>query len=71
MVAGRILPYDVKTGLTYGELAAGSRMRGRSPGISDAQIAAVAKVHDMAVATRNVADFEQLGASVINPWAPG
>ena len=52
-------------------LPAGSRMRGAVQGISDAQIAAVAKVHDMAVATRNVADFEQLGVSVINPWAPG
>ncbi len=44
---------------------------GEGPDCSDAQIAAVAKVHDMAVATRNVADFEHLGVAVINPWEAG
>ena len=45
--------------------------RGREPKISDTQIAAVAKVRDMAVATRNVADFEPFGVEVINPWDVG
>jgi toxin FitB len=46
-------------------------VRGRNPGFSDAQIAAVAKVNDMAVATPNVADFERLGVAVVNPWSAG
>jgi predicted nucleic acid-binding protein len=36
---------------------------------SDAQIAAIARVAGASVATRNVADFEHTGISVINPWA--
>lgn len=34
----------------------------------DALIAATALVHGLTVATRNVADFEQTGVSVVNPW---
>ncbi|MDB5433106.1 MAG: type toxin-antitoxin system VapC family toxin [Caulobacter sp.] len=34
----------------------------------DAMIAACAIVHGMAVATRNVADFEPTGVTLINPW---
>ncbi len=36
----------------------------------DALIAATALVHDMTVATRNVADFTRTGVRVVNPWAP-
>ncbi len=32
-------------------------------------IAAIAKAHGMAVATRNVRDFEGIGIDVIDPWA--
>ncbi len=34
----------------------------------DALIAATALVHQMTVVTRNVADFEHTGVSVVNPW---
>jgi predicted nucleic acid-binding protein len=34
----------------------------------DALIAATALVHGLTVATRNVADFEQTGVAVVNPW---
>jgi len=34
----------------------------------DAQIAAICRVHDAALATRNVADFRGTGIEVINPW---
>ena len=36
----------------------------------DAMIAATAAVHDLTVATRNVADFNALGVAVFNPFAP-
>lgn len=35
----------------------------------DAMIAAIAKVHGLTVATRNVADFNALGLEVFNPFA--
>ena len=34
----------------------------------DALIVATALVHGLTVATRNVADFERTGVSVVNPW---
>lgn len=36
----------------------------------DALIAATALVHGLTVVTRNVADFEATGASLLNPWEP-
>ena len=35
----------------------------------DLMIAAVARVHGASVVTRNVADFENCGVPIINPWA--
>ncbi len=37
----------------------------------DALIAATAKVYDLTLVTRNVADFEGLGLHVLNPWEEG
>ncbi len=33
-------------------------------------IAGTAKANDLAVATRNVRDFEGLDVDVVNPWEP-
>ena len=38
--------------------------------IEDAMIAATATVHDLAVVTRNVRDFEPLGVKTLDPFAP-
>jgi predicted nucleic acid-binding protein len=42
--------------------------RGRSPTVGDAQIAAVARRHRMAVAWRDIRAFEALDVAVIDPW---
>jgi predicted nucleic acid-binding protein len=34
------------------------------------QIAAIARLHHLAVATRNVPDFESCGIEVVNPFVP-
>ena len=44
------------------------RRRGLTIGEFDAQIAAIARSHGFAVATRNVRDFEHCGVEIINPW---
>ncbi len=47
-------------------------MHGRSETLEDdAMIAAAALVHGMTVVTRNVRDFEALGARVMNPFVWG
>ena len=42
----------------------GSAPRGDADGL----IAAMAIVHDLIIVTRNVGDFEETRASVLNPW---
>jgi hypothetical protein len=66
--AGRILVFDVEAALIYGKLVANALAQGRTPKMGDAQIAAVAWREGMAVATRDVADFENLQVPVVNPW---
>ena len=66
---GRVLPFDSEAARAYAELASARRVAGRPAPLADCQIAAIAKSRDMAVATRNVRDFTDLGVDVINPWA--
>lgn len=59
----RILPVTDQIAVEWGRIAA-ERPRGDADGL----IAATAIVHDLIVVTRNVADFHDTGASVVNPW---
>ncbi len=59
----RILPITDKIAVEWGRIAA-ERPRGDADGL----IAATAIVHDLMIVTRNVGDFDDTGASVINPW---
>ena len=45
------------------------RSAGRTVLPADCQIAAIARSRGMAVATRNVRDFEDTGVDVVDPWA--
>ena len=69
--AGRILPFDVQAAELFGEIFEARRRSGGSYFVEDCMIAAIAKAHGMAVATRNVRDFEGIGVDVIDPWAGG
>lgn len=59
----RILPVTDQIAVEWGRIAA-IRPRGDIDGL----IAATAIVHDLIVVTRNVGDFHDTGASVIDPW---
>ena len=69
--ANRILPFDSRAAHAYAEIAAARRRMGRRIPEADCQIAAIARSHGMAVATRNVGDFSDTGIEVIDPWAGG
>lgn len=49
-------------------MAAEAERIGTSVGQADARIAAIAKAHGFAIATRDTTPFRGLGLSVINPW---
>ncbi|TPL93461.1 type II toxin-antitoxin system VapC family toxin [Mesorhizobium sp. B2-3-12] len=61
--ADRILPVTEEVALAWSRITAG-----RTQGSADMLIAATALVHDLVVVTRNVADFEDMGVTVLNPW---
>lgn len=66
---GIILPFDADAAVHYAELVANSEAAGRSVEMADAQIAAIARLHDATVATRNVRHFEPLGVALVDPWS--
>ena len=67
---GRILPLERLAAEWAARFRAQAHRSGRVLDLGDALIAGTAKAHDLAVATRNVGDFEYLGVAVTNPWEP-
>lgn len=66
--AGRILPLDDETFITWGQLMAQLKTRGKPMSVMDSLIAATVVHHKMVLVTRNVSDFESAGLSLFNPW---
>lgn len=66
----RILPFDTHAALYYAHLMTTRGPAGRPMSMADAQIAAICRTHDAALATRNIRDFEESGVDLINPWQP-
>ncbi len=68
----RVQPFDVLAADQYAELVVGRERAGQPISIPDAQIAAICRVWDATLATRNTSDFTGTGIRLINPWkAPG
>ncbi|MEI8396198.1 MAG: type II toxin-antitoxin system VapC family toxin [Rhodospirillaceae bacterium] len=65
---GRILPFDHGAAVIWGTLMGEGDRNGRPRSAADAQIAATALRHGLGIATRNLADFEDMGVTLINPW---
>ena len=61
--AGRILPIDTAVARRSAQLSVPNPRPAH-----DGLIAATALVHNMTVVTRNVADFQSCGVSIVNPW---
>jgi len=65
---GRTFSFDVEAAEVYGEIVAGAERQGRTVNVGDGQIAAIALVRKMRVATRDTDDFSPTGVGLINPW---
>jgi toxin FitB len=68
LFAGRILSFETSAARIFSLLASSRYKQGRPISKLDAQIAAIARVHGATIATRNIADFEECGVRLVNPW---
>ena len=66
--SGRVLVFDEHAARAFAQIASSRRRLGRPIAELDAQIAAIAHIHDAVLATRNTGDFEGCGILLINPW---
>ncbi len=64
----RILAFDQKAAELYSQIAAYRKKLGRPISQFDAQIAAICRVHQATLATRNTRDFLDCGIDLVNPW---
>jgi len=65
---GRVLPFDSAAAVAFAAIFVDRRAAGRPISFPDCQIAATARAHAAAMATRNMGDFEGCGIEVIDPW---
>ena len=66
---GRILPFDHDAAVLWGQIMGRNDRLGRPRAAADAQIAAVARRHDLTVVTRNDRDFTSMDVAMIDPWS--
>lgn len=66
----RVLAFDEVAARVYGELMGERKELGLPMSVPDGQIAAIARTNHLAVATRNVVDFDNCGIDVVNPFTP-
>jgi len=64
----RVLPVEERVALAWGDLMGAAKRNGRGLSSMDGLIAATAIAHDLALATRNIKDFESYGIHLIDPW---
>jgi predicted nucleic acid-binding protein len=64
----RIIDITLKVAKQWGETQGISESQGRPMPTIDGLIAATGLTHDLTVVTRNIADMQQSGVSLLNPW---
>ena len=63
-----VLPYDGKAALWHAEERARLAAQGRTPSYVDGQIAAIAKINDLTLVTRNTSDFVHFADLRVENW---
>ena len=64
----RVEAFDVLAADQYAHVVTVRKRAGRPISISDAQIAAICRVMNATLATRNTGDFTGTGVELIDPW---
>jgi predicted nucleic acid-binding protein len=65
---GRVLPFDENAAKAYAVIFAARKRAGRTTATTDLMIAAISRAQGATMVTRNTAEFEGCGLSIINPW---
>ena len=65
---GRILRFDTRVALEWGELQAKLESLGKPMPWRDSVIAATARRHGLSLVTRNLKDYKNGGIDVVNPF---
>ena len=68
-LADRVFGFESDAARVFSKITAHRHTLGRPIHHADAQIAAICQVRGAKLATRNVADFEDCGFDVIDPWS--
>ncbi len=66
--SGRVLPIDAAVADRWGLLAAEAKRTGRLLSAIDGLLAATALHHNLTIVSRNVTDFADTPAPILNPW---
>ena len=66
--SGRILPMDAAVADRWRLLAADAKRAGRSLSTIDGLLAATALQHNLTIVSRNVSDFANIHAPILDPW---
>jgi predicted nucleic acid-binding protein len=67
--AGHVLAFDGDASHIFAAIAAARKRTGQPIGQFDCQIAAIARLHGAAIATRDLRDFADCGVELIDPWS--
>ncbi|MEI6806033.1 MAG: type II toxin-antitoxin system VapC family toxin [Myxococcaceae bacterium] len=65
--SGMVLPFTKEAAEIYGVLMADRKRLGRPVSMADGQIAAIAKLNNATLATRNTKDFSDFDIRLVNP----
>jgi predicted nucleic acid-binding protein len=68
LIGPRFLTFDSEAARRHSKLMAHAAAKGKVVSFADCQIAAIATVHGLTVATRDVAPFISMDVPYINPW---
>lgn len=66
--AQRVLAFDEAAARSYGDVMGIREELGRPMSVPDGQIAAIARSSGLAIATRNIRDFEDCSVDLVNPF---
>lgn len=69
--AGQVLAFTVDAAIHYGDIVVSRQHQATPISMADAQIAAICRLYDASLATRNVKDFAETGVEIVDPWQAG